>query len=150
MRAYPVLRKPLMQIRVAERNHYRVLLLEPNVALRSAITTILGAERYEVDVVESLEQLLEESAPFDSTVALVAWQGMQGLLAEERRSDLKDVARRIRLVVMVPRPWWRLLEGTDLTRAVMGLIAKPFEADELLATVQTALAADVAPDLRAV
>jgi len=139
-----------MQTRVAERNHYRVLLLEPNVALRSAITTILGAERYRVEVVDSLEQLLDESAPFDSTVALVAWQGMHGLLAEERRSDLADVTRRVRLVLMVPRPWWRLLEGSHLTRAVTGLIAKPFEADELLATVQTALATEVAPDSRAV
>ena len=135
-----------MQTPIAVRRPYRVLLLEPNVALRSAIATILGAERYRVDVVESLEQLLDGSTPFDDTVALVAWQGMHGLLAEERRSDLADVTRRIRLVVMVPRPWWRLLEGTDLTRAVTGLIAKPFEADELLATVQTALAAEVAPD----
>ena len=138
-----------MQIPVALPRRYRVLLLEPNVALRSAITTILGAERYHVDVVDSLEQLLEESTPFETTVALVAWQGMHGLLAEERRSDLADVMRRVRLVVMVPRPWWRLLEGTDLTRAVTGLIAKPFEADELLATVQTALAVEVAPGSRA-
>jgi DNA-binding response OmpR family regulator len=137
-----------MQTPVALRGRYRVLLLEPNVALRSAITTILGAEQYRVDVVDSLEQLLEESAPFDTTVALVAWQGMHGLLAEERRSDLADVTRRVRLVLMVPRPWWRLLEGTDLTRAVTALIAKPFEAEELLATVQTALAAEISPDSR--
>src|SRR5689334_13856043 len=121
-----------MQTPVALREHYRVLLLEPNVALRTAIATILGAERFRVDVVDSLEQLLEEAEPVETSVALVAWQGMHGLLAEERRSDLRDVTRRVRLVVMVPRPWWRLLEGTDLTDAVTGLIAKPFEADELL------------------
>jgi len=139
-----------MQIPVALRTSYRVLLLEPNAALRAAIATILCAERYRVDVVESLEQLLAESAPFESTVALVAWQGMQGLLAEERRADLRDVARRVRLVVMVPRPWWRLLQATDLSRIVTGLIAKPFEADELLATLQTAMTTELAREPRTV
>jgi DNA-binding response OmpR family regulator len=45
--------------------------------------------------------------------------------------------RELRLVVMVPRRWARMLEGTDL--GVTGVIAKPFGADELVNSVRQAL-----------
>jgi DNA-binding response OmpR family regulator len=128
-----------------EQSRGRVVLLEPNAALRSAINTILSAEQYQVQVVDSLEQALDLDAA-NPTVALVAWQAMQGLLDDARRSDLADVTRRLRLVVMVPRHWSRLLEATDLGRAVTGLIAKPFEADELIETLRAALATELSVD----
>ncbi len=119
----------------------RVLLIEPNAALRSAIVTLLDAERYEVELCESLEQALRRTNDSARDVALVAWQSMEGLLADEHRHRLLEFTRRLRLVLMVPRRWLRLLEHTDLGVTVTGLIAKPFEADELFGTLQRALLA---------
>jgi DNA-binding NtrC family response regulator len=132
-----------MQTPTAEQRRGRVVLLEPNASLRSAIQAVLLADQYHVEVVNSLDQVLDPASEADQRVALVAWQSLQGLLAEERREELQDLTRHVRLVVMVPRHWWRLLEGTDLARVVTALIAKPFEADELLSTLQTALATEL-------
>jgi DNA-binding response OmpR family regulator len=121
----------------------RVLLLEPNAALRSAIVTVLGAELYQVDVCESLEQVVVRTDHTTQTIALVAWQSMEGLLAEEHRHHLIQLTRRLRLVLMVPRRWARLLEETDLTHAVAGLVAKPFDSQELLDKLRTALAVPI-------
>ncbi len=117
----------------------RVLLLEPNTALRSAVLTLLAAERFEAETVDSLDQALARAPSSDHTVALVAWQSMQGLLAEEQRHQLMEISQRLRLVVMVPRRWARLLDATDLRSCVTALIAKPFQADELIDTLAGAL-----------
>ena len=117
----------------------RVLLLEPNSSLRSAIQTILAAEEYHVEPCDSLEQLLIRAQHPDGTIALAAWQSMQGLLAEEHRNDLVKLTDRLRLVLMVPRRWARLLESTDLREAVAGMVAKPFEAEELLNALRMAV-----------
>jgi len=116
-----------------------VLLVEPNPALRSAILAVLDAERYQAEACESLEQVLVRQDGRARVIALVAWQSMDGLLAEQQRHRLVELTSRLRLVLMVPRRWARLLERTDLGVAVAGLILKPFEADELLSTLQRAL-----------
>jgi DNA-binding NtrC family response regulator len=116
-----------------------VLLIEPNVALRSAIVTVLEAERYRVVPCESLEQVLSRTSESEQVIALIAWQSMQGLLAEEHRHHLVELTRRLRLVLMVPRRWARLLERTDLGVAVAGLVAKPFDSDALVGTLERAL-----------
>jgi DNA-binding response OmpR family regulator len=120
----------------------RVLLVEPNAALRSAIATVLDAEHYAVEPCKSLEQVRSRAADASRVIALIAWQSMDGLLAEERREHLMELTRDLRLVVMIPRRWARLLEPTDLSVAVAGLIPKPFEADELLGTLKRALLPD--------
>ncbi len=124
----------------------RVLLLETNAPLRSAIITVLSAEGFDVQRVDSLDDALSLAMSADHTVAVVAWQSMEGLLAEEHRHHLRDLARRLRLVVMVPRRWWRLLQATDLPGAGVGLVAKPFEAEELMSQIETALRQPVEQD----
>jgi CheY-like chemotaxis protein len=119
----------------------RVLLLEPNAALRSAITTILTAEHYQVERVDALEDMLGPAGELENNVALVAWQSMQGLLSDERRPELADLTRHLRLVLMVPRHWSRLLENTEVPKLVAALIAKPFQAEELLSALDRAYAA---------
>jgi DNA-binding response OmpR family regulator len=117
----------------------RILLVEPNAALRSAIVTVLDAERYQVEQCESLEQVLTRTDGAPRVIALVAWQSMEGMLAEEHRQRLVELTHRLRLVLMVPRRWARLLERTDVGAAVAGMVPKPFEADELLRALQLAL-----------
>jgi DNA-binding response OmpR family regulator len=117
----------------------RVLLVEPNAPLRAAVVAVLKAEQYRVQVCASLEDVLVQTDGHAPTVALVAWQSMNGLLAEEHRHALVDLTRRIRLIVMMPRHWAKLLEQTDVVSTVAGIVAKPFEADELLCALQRAL-----------
>lgn len=121
----------------------RVLLLEPNVSLRSAVQAVLSAEQYDVQVCSSLAQVVTQADGHPSTIALVAWQSMEGLLAEEHRHHLAELTRRIRLVLMVPRRWARLLERTDVAAVMAGLVAKPFAAEELLQAVQRAMRSTV-------
>ena len=125
----------------------RVVLLEPNAALRSAVQTLLSAERYDVIAVESLDQVLAAALAAAETVALVAWQSMEGLLAEDRRQDLTELSRKLRLVIMVPRRWARLLAATNLPSCVTAMVAKPFEADELLEKLELALATSIEPSV---
>jgi DNA-binding response OmpR family regulator len=122
-----------------------VLLLEPNASLRAAVLTILSAEHYQTEAIDSLDEVLARASSTERSVALVAWQSMEGLLAEEHRHHLAELCRRLRLVVMVPRRWARLLEVTDLPATVTALISKPFEADELIETLEAALARPIAP-----
>jgi DNA-binding response OmpR family regulator len=122
----------------------RILLVEPNVALRSAIVDVLAAEAYDVQPCASLEQALKHADGQSEAVALVAWQSMNGLLAEEHRHNLAALTRRLRLVLMVPRHWARMLDSADL--GVAALVAKPFDADELLATVRRAMLHSVAAE----
>ena len=121
----------------------RVLLVEPNASLRAALVTLLQAERYDVQLCDSLVEVRHEADGHDGDVALMAWQAMDGLLAEEHRAHLVQLTRDLRLVLMVPRRWMPLLQQTDLDGAVTALVAKPFEADELLTAVRRALLSPV-------
>jgi DNA-binding response OmpR family regulator len=127
---------------VVDRRVLRVLLIEPNASLRHAIEEVLGAEDYEVVPCDSLDQVLTLAHERTREVVLVAWQSMDGLLAEEHRHHLLQLADRVRLIVMVPRRWMRLLDESDYGLA--GMMAKPFEADELLAVLRRALGEVVA------
>ena len=118
---------------------HRILLVEPNAALRSAIVSVLEAAQCAVEVCDTLDGVVTRRYDTDDEVALVAWQAMGGLLADEHRHHLQKLTRHLRLVVMVPRAWARLLDTTDLRGFVAGIIAKPFEADELLGTLRAAV-----------
>ena len=115
----------------------RVLLVEPSARLRSNIVDLLAAEGYDVQACDSVEQVLGRALGHDAEVALVAWQNMQTLLAEEHRHDLWELTRRLRVILTVPRRWGRILEGTDL--GVAELLATPFTADELLSGIRRSL-----------
>ena len=120
----------------------RVLLLEPNVGLRRAITEVLTAEEYLVEACESLDQVVA-AAVGAHDVALVAWQSMEGLLADEHRPTLRQLTGQLRIVLMVPRRWMRLLDQSDY--GFVSMVAKPFGADELLQSLQVAFASDRQP-----
>jgi DNA-binding NtrC family response regulator len=119
--------------------HPRILLLEPNTGLRRAIVDVLGAAEYDVDLCDSLDQVVGR-ARGEHRVALVAWQSMEGLLADGQREVLRQLTDRLRIVLMVPRRWLRLLDQSQY--GFVGMIAKPFDADELLQSMRDALDAE--------
>jgi DNA-binding response OmpR family regulator len=118
----------------------RILLLEPNTSLRRAVHEVLTSEGYTVEDCDSLEAVVHMANRESSVIALVAWQTMEGLLADEHRHDLAELTRRVRLVLMVPRRWQRLLDNSDLGFAE--LVPKPFTADELLQALSRVVTAD--------
>ena len=117
----------------------RVLLLEPNAGLRGAIYEVLTAEQYEVEVCQSLDQVTA-SVQGERDVALVAWQSMQGLLADEHRHTLRQLTGRLPMVLMVPRRWLQLLDQSEY--GFTGMIAKQFDADALLSTMDLAFSGE--------
>jgi CheY-like chemotaxis protein len=117
----------------------RLLLVEPNPTARAAIRELLDPQQYRVEVCDSLDQVIAQSGGAPNLVALVAWQAMGGLLADEHRNHLLKVTNRIRLIVLVPRRWAPLLEPTDLGKVVAGIVPKPFEPDELATALDAAL-----------
>jgi DNA-binding response OmpR family regulator len=117
-----------------------VLLVEPNSPLRSGLQALLTGAHYPVEVCDSLDHVRARADGRADVIALVAWQSMQGLLAEDHRDELASLTHRVRLVLMVPRRWERLLDQTDLRGAVAGMVSKPFDADELLDALQRASA----------
>jgi hypothetical protein len=104
---------------------------------------LLAAENYCAEACDSLDEVQLRGNGHARVVALVAWQCMEGLLAEEHRHRLVDLTQRLRLVLMVPRRWFGLLERTQLGTALAGIVAKPFEADDLLHTLEHALVSPV-------
>jgi DNA-binding response OmpR family regulator len=116
----------------------RVLLVEPNAVLRSAIVDVLGAEDFQVELCQSLNHAVSRSGSASDglpQVALVAWQCMDRLLADGHRDLLSALNHRVPLVIMVPRRWERILAQGDLR--VAGLIAKPLDVDQLLYTLRS-------------
>src|SRR3954453_3794083 len=79
---------------VQSRETRRVLLLEPNAGLRTAIYEVLTSEQYAVEHYQSLDQVVA-SAHGTYHVALVAWQSMEGLLADEHRHTLAQLTDRL-------------------------------------------------------
>ena len=84
---------------------------------------------------QSLDQVVA-SANGEHDVALVAWQSMEGLLADEHRHTLAQLTDRLSMVLMVPRRWLRLLDQSEY--GFVAMISKPFDADELLRTMTLA------------
>jgi DNA-binding response OmpR family regulator len=114
-----------------------VFVVEHNATLGRAILELLSAEGYTVETSESLEDLVARAQTSPCDLALIAWQKLQGLLADGRRHDLVQHATLIPMVVMLPRSWLRVLHPPDLP--VRGLLAKPFDAEELLDCVSRSL-----------
>ena len=115
----------------------RVFLLEPKADLRRALEEVLRAEGYGVEPCDSLQGLVERNAADGCDLALTAWQSLQGLLADERRRDLAQLAAHMPMVIMLPRSWLKVLQPLDLP--VRGLLAKPFDAEELLECVSRSI-----------
>jgi CheY-like chemotaxis protein len=115
-----------------------VVLLEPNATLREAIAEVLTSENYTVEACQSLDEVIARSRG-EHEIALVAWQSMERLLADEHRPALLALTKRLRLLLMVPRRWKRLVDQSDL--GFVGTLSKPFGADDLLFSIAAAFAA---------
>jgi len=98
---------------------------------------VLTADGYQVQTCDSLPRLMAHAPFAERDLALVAWQSMQGMLADEHRHELARFAARVPIVLIVPRRWLRLLQQTDL--CATALLPKPFDPDELRMCVRDVL-----------
>jgi len=108
-------------------------LLDSNHATRAGIQQLLSQHGHTVVTCNSFAGLLTHAPFTDADLALVAWQTMGGLLADEHRDDLARLAERVPMAIMVPRNWLRFLNANDL--GVKALLPRPFDPVELLVCV---------------
>lgn len=111
-----------------------LLLRDPTV--RKLVVVSLSLEGWSTRTAESLAEARPPIAA--GGVLLADWQRLDGLLAEERRAELRALGRTVALVVLVPAFWRRYLSAEDL--GVAGLLSKPFELAELLQALNRAAA----------
>jgi DNA-binding response OmpR family regulator len=59
--------------RIDDANSARVLLLEPNGGLRSAVADVLTAENYDVRTCSAVNEIVAHAYPLPAEVALISW-----------------------------------------------------------------------------
>ena len=111
----------------------RVHLLVRDAGLRGALTHVLADAHWGVESRANVAELLQ-AARDTGELAILDWTLAGGLLADEHRPELVELAQRIRLVLLVPDAWRRHLSAADL--GVAALVPKGWAADDLLPTLQ--------------
>jgi CheY-like chemotaxis protein len=120
-----------------ERTHVRarrVLLLEDDKALRDVLTEVLTGEGYQVETCRTFGELYRTASELRGDIALADfWGPSLSELADAERDEITQLSRVIPVILMTARPWADAMSAEQLgTRA---LLHKPFELDELLASI---------------
>ncbi len=110
------------------------MLLLNDPSLRRLLRLLLPTEGWSVEAAASLAEARERAR--SGGVLLADWGRLDGLMAEERRSELSALAGEVPLVVVVPGFWSRYLSAADL--GIAALLPKPFGAVELMAALDLA------------
>jgi DNA-binding response OmpR family regulator len=113
----------------------RVLLVIRDSRLRLGVAALLREAGIETVDCAGVAVLGAVAARTPGEVALLDWTVAEGLLAEEHRPGLRALGRLVPIVLLVPRRWCGLLDPADLG---VVLLAKPFDAETLLAALRSA------------
>jgi DNA-binding response OmpR family regulator len=112
----------------------RVLLLEDEAALRDVLAEVLLGEGYRVETSRTVGELYRAVGERRGDLVLAdVWGPGQLCLTDADRAQLARLTRRIPVVLMTARCW-----ADDMTAEHVGtraLLHKPFELEELLATI---------------
>jgi two-component system nitrogen regulation response regulator GlnG len=117
----------------------RVLLLEDDLALRSLLHEALAGEGFEVRPCETFEEI--RGAAADQAGDLVVadfWGGSQRILPDGERQQIHELCSFLPVVLLTGRTWAAEVSAHEL--GACALIRKPFDLDNLLETVELALA----------
>ncbi len=112
----------------------RVLLLEDDLALRGLLQEALTFEDFEVSTRDSFDGLraVAEAGAADVIIADF-WGPAQHALDETARSQMRELARLVPVVLLTGRSWAANVTPEEL--GVDAIIRKPFDLNDLLDTV---------------
>jgi two-component system, OmpR family, phosphate regulon response regulator PhoB len=116
----------------------RVLLLEDDLALRGLLQEVLGLEAFEVILCESYDEVRRAAAGERGDIIVADfWGGSQRTLNESGRDQIRELTTLLPVVLLTGRSW-----AGETTAAELGaraLMRKPFDLDDLLATIEREL-----------
>jgi DNA-binding response OmpR family regulator len=116
----------------------RVLLLEDDDALRDIVAEVLVGEGYDVQTSRTFAELYRAAAELRGDLALADfWGRSRRDLTNEDHAHIAQLTRLVPVVLMTTRCW-----ADEMTAEQLGaraLLHKPFELEELLATIRSAL-----------
>jgi two-component system, NtrC family, nitrogen regulation response regulator GlnG len=116
----------------------RALLLEDDVALRDLLQEALATEGFEVRSCESFAEIRAAAAKRDADVVVADfWGGSQRTLPEGDRDEIRELCSYLPVILLTGRSW--AAETTANELGAIALIRKPFDLDNLLRTISTAV-----------
>lgn len=117
----------------------QVLLLEDDLALRGLLLEALAGEGFDVRALDTFAELRQAAAAHEGRMAIADfWGGSQRTLPQNERQEIQELCALLPVVLVTGRTW-----AADTTAHELGaraLIRKPFDLDNLLQTVERAMA----------
>jgi DNA-binding response OmpR family regulator len=118
--------------------HRRALLLEDDSALRELLLEAFSGENIDVRVCDSFEEIRGAAARGEADIVIADfWGGSQRTLPQSDRDDIRELGSYLPVILLTGRTW-----ASDTTAEEIGahaLIRKPFDLDNLLTTVASAV-----------
>ena len=115
----------------------RVLLLEDDVALRGLLEEALSSEGFGVQLCESFQEIRDAAAAQQGDVIVADfWGGSQRTLTDAARAEIGQLTSLLPVILLTGRTWAASTTAAEL--GARALVRKPFDLDELLATVEAA------------
>ena len=115
----------------------RILVVDDEQGIRTILRDLLGEAGYEVDLAASAEEALAQAPDFGPDVVLLDLH-LPGMDGTEAASKLLAVQPELKIVVVTA--YGSIRSAVELTKAgVYDYVLKPFDNDDLLATVVRAM-----------
>jgi two-component system nitrogen regulation response regulator GlnG len=116
----------------------RVLLLEDDGALRGLLQEALTMEGFEVTTCDTFQEIRDAAQKHAADIVVADfWGGSQRTLPESERQEILQLGSFLPVVLLTGRTW-----AADITAGELGaraVIRKPFDLDNLLTAIDTAL-----------
>lgn len=116
----------------------RALLLEDDVALRELLLEAFAGEDIEVVICDSFVEVRDAARRREADIVVADfWGGSQRTLPDSDRADIRELASYLPMILLTGRTW-----AADTTAEELGaraLIRKPFDLDDLLRTIESAV-----------
>jgi two-component system nitrogen regulation response regulator GlnG len=117
----------------------RVLLLEDDLALRSLLHEALAGEGLGVRACATFEEVRAAATNRDGDLVVADfWGGSQRVLPAHERREIAELCALLPVILLTGRTWAAETNAAEL--GAWALIRKPFDLDNLLETVEGALA----------
>ena len=119
--------------------HRRVLLLEDDVALRDLLLEAFAGEDIDVRTFESFAEIRQAASRAEADIIVADfWGGSQRTLPDTERDEIRELSSYLPVVLLTGRSWAADTSAQEL--GARALIRKPFDLDELLRTINEAVA----------